>query len=280
MNWRAIFCILFLVFSTSTLSAKSRKKEPIFFYVVIPSHNNEQWCTQNLDSIVRQDYPHWKAIYINDLSSDRTGHIVEDYVTKNNLRHKIEVVHNFTRKGMLANIYNAVRKAKPHWVVVTVDGDDTLRGNDVFSHLARVYQNPNIWMTYGNWESEPKGRLTSDNEYIPESIRLSNRFRSYKFCTTQLRTFYAGLFRKIKKRDLQHKGKFFMAAGDVAFMIPLLELSARGHYHFVEKVIYNYNLHNPINDFKVNGGLQGWCAAQVGKKKRYKPLAKASWKKE
>lgn len=280
MNWRAIFCFLFLVFSASTLSAKQHKKEPIFFYVVIPSHNNEQWCTKNLDSIVHQDYPHWKAVYINDLSSDRTGHIVEEYVTKNNLRHKIEVVHNFTRKGMLANIYNAVRRAKPHWVVVTVDGDDTLRGTDVFSHLARVYQNPNVWMTYGNWESEPKGRLPSDNEYIPESIRLSNRFRTYKFCTTQLRTFYAGLFRKIKKRDLQHKGKFFMAAGDVAFMIPLLELSARGHYHFVEKVVYNYNLHNPINDFKVNGGLQGWCAAQVGKKKRYKPLAKASWKKD
>ncbi len=275
MNWRAFFLFIFL---STALYAKHRKDEPIFFYVVIPSYNNEQYCIRNLESIVRQDYPHWKAIYINDLSADRTGHLVEDYITRNNLRHKFEVVHNWKRRGMLANIYNAVKKAKPHWVVVTVDGDDTLRGNDVFSYLASVYKDPNVWMTYGNWEAEPKGRLQSDNDVIPDHIRLTNSFRSYKFCTTQLRTFYAGLFRKIKKRDLQHKGQFFMAAGDVAFMIPLLELSSRGHFRFIEKVIYNYNLHNPINDFKVNGGLQGWCAGQVGKKPPYKPLRKATWK--
>lgn len=278
MYWRALLFLLVVFSSTATLSAKHRKNEPIFFYVVIPSYNNEQWCIRNLESIVRQDYPHWKAVYINDLSSDRTGNMVEDYVTRNNLRHKIEVVHNWTRKGMLANIYHAVKRAKPNWVVVTVDGDDTLRGNDVFSHLASVYQNPNVWMTYGNWEAEPKGRLPSDNDFIPDEVAFKNTFRQYKFCTTQLRTFYAGLFHKIKKRDLQHKGKFFMAAGDVAFMIPLLEMSSRGHFHFVQKVVYNYNLHNPINDFKVNGGLQGWCARQVGKKKPYKPLSKATWK--
>lgn len=273
--WRAFFLFLLL---SSALSAKQHKNDPIFFYVVIPSYNNEQYCIRNLDSIVQQDYPHWKAVYINDFSIDRTGHLVEEYVRTRNLHHKIEIVHNWHRRGMLANIYNAVRKAKPNWVVVTVDGDDTLRGRDVFSYLASIYKDPNVWMTYGNWESEPKGRLKSDNEMIPDHIRLANGFRSYKFCTTQLRTFYAGLFRKIRKRDLQHKGKFFMAAGDVAFMIPLLELSSRGHFYFIEKVIYNYNLHNPINDFKVNGGLQGWCARQVGKKKPYRPLRTASWR--
>jgi glycosyltransferase involved in cell wall biosynthesis len=279
MKWRALlFCILSLLCTTS-LTAKHRKKAPVFFYVVIPSYNNEKWCLKNIESVINQDYPHWKAIYINDLSSDRTGNIIEEYLNKHShLRQKFEVVHNWERKGMLANIYNAVQKAKNNWVVVTVDGDDTLKGKDVFSHLADIYdKNSNVWMTYGNWEADPPGKLQSDNEHIPDYIVLSNRFRQYKFCTTQLRTFYAGLFKKIKKSDFQHKGKFFMAAGDVAFMIPLLELSARGHIHFVEKVIYTYNLHNPINDFKVNGGLQGWCSTQIGKKKPYTPLKKASF---
>jgi glycosyltransferase involved in cell wall biosynthesis len=279
MKWRSVLYCIFLMIACTPLLAKHTKKEPVFFYVVIPSHNNEQYCIRNLDSIVNQNYPHWKAVYINDLSADRTGNIVEEYVTQHNLRHKIEIVHNWQRKGMLQNIYNAVRRAKPNWVVVTVDGDDTLRGTDVFSYLADIYNNPNVWMTYGNWESEPYGRLPSDNDFIPDYIRLTNAFRSYKFCTTQLRTFYAGLFQKIKKSDFMAKGKFLMAAGDVAFMIPLLEMCSRGHFHFIQKVIYNYNLHNPINDFKVNSSLQGWCAQQVGKKKAYKPLTRASWKK-
>lgn len=278
MNWRALFCTLFIVFSASTLCAKHHKKKP-FFYIVIPSYNNEKYCIKNLESILQQDYPHWKAIYINDFSSDRTGNVVEEFVAQRNLKHKIKIVHNWWRKGMLANIYNGVKRAKRKWVVVTVDGDDTLKGNNVFSHLADIYwNNPNVWMTYGNWESDPPGRLKSDNERIPDHVMFNNSFRSYKFCTTQLRTFYAGLFRKIRKRDLQHKHKFFMAAGDVAIMLPLLEMSARGHIHFVERVVYTYNVQNPINDFKVNGGLQGWCAGQVSKKKPYKPLKKASWK--
>src|SRR5208282_2333999 len=123
MKWRALFSLLFFIASSATLAAKHQKKDPIFFYVVIPSYNNEKWCIRNIESIVKQDYPHWKAIYINDLSSDRTGNIVEDYLNQHShLRQKFEVVHNQKRKGMLANIYNAVKKAKKNWVVVTVDG--------------------------------------------------------------------------------------------------------------------------------------------------------------
>jgi hypothetical protein len=121
--------------------------------------------------------------------------------------------------------------------------------------------------------------LNSDNEPLPDKVLRKNSFRSYgKFCTTQLRTFYAGLFRKIKKRDLQHKGKYFMAAGDVAFMMPLLEMSSLGHIFFADRVIYRYNVENPINDYKVNGVLQGWCARKITSKKPYKPLRKATWK--
>jgi len=273
MRWRALFFLLFILPSISSLSAKQKKP---FFFVVIPSRNNQEYCIENLDSLVKQDYQNWRAVFINDYSSDRTGNLIEEYVIQKNLRHKIKIVHNHWRKGALANIYNAVKMAKKNWVVVTLDGDDTLRGTDVLSHLANIYKKKKVWMTYGNWESVPAGRLRSDNEAIPKKIIKKNRFRKYKFCTTQLRTFYAGLFRKIRKRDLQHKGKYFMAAGDVAFMIPLLEMSSKNHIHFVEKIIYNYRIH-PNNDFQVNGPLQGWCGAQVGKMKRYKPLKKASW---
>lgn len=273
MNWRVLCFFLLFLSSAEMLSAKQKKP---FFFVIIPSRNNENYCIENLESVVKQNYTNWRAVYINDFSADRTGNKVEEYVTQKNLRHKIKIIHNHWHKGALANIYNGVKMAKKNWVVITLDGDDTLRGTDVFSTLAKIYRNKKVWMTYGNWESNPPGRLKSDNERIPKEIMKKNRFRKYKFCTTQLRTFYAGLFRKIRRRDLQHKGKFYMAAGDVAFMIPLLEMASKNHIHFVEQVIYNYRIH-PNNDFQVNGRLQGWCGAQIGKKKRYTPLKKASW---
>src|SRR5690242_2167515 len=123
-----LYLLLFVLKFSLLLAAK-----PPFFYVVIPSYNNEQYCIRNIQSIAAQDYPHWKAIYINDSSTDQTGARVQKYIEENNLQHKFKVVHNLRRQGMLANIYHAVKKAKPHWIVATVDGDDTLRDDTVLS---------------------------------------------------------------------------------------------------------------------------------------------------
>jgi hypothetical protein len=35
---------------------------PIEFVVVIPSYNNEKWCIKNLNSVVKQSYPHWSIV--------------------------------------------------------------------------------------------------------------------------------------------------------------------------------------------------------------------------
>lgn len=261
------FITAFLLFS------KLLAHENPFIYVVIPSYNNEQWCIKNIESVLQQNYPHWKAVIINDCSTDRTGILLENYLLKNNLSHKISIIHNPKRRGMLANIYTAVKKAKPRWIVATVDGDDTLRGTDALSRIATIYKdNPKIWMTYGSWVSDPIGARRCNCAAFPHEIIKKNRFRKYPYISSQLRTFYAGLFQKIRKKDMQHKGKFFMAAGDVAFMIPMLEMASKGHFYYVQEALYTYNVVNPINDFRANVALRDKCSKRIRSKKPYKPL--------
>ena len=275
MSLQTLFCLLlFMLIKLTVLSAVI----PPFFYVIIPSYNNEQYCINNLQSIAAQDYPHWKAIYINDDSSDQTGRLIQQYVQQNNLQHKFKIVNNLRRQGMLANIYRAVKKAKPNWIIATVDGDDTLRDNTVLSYLASIYQKKKIWMTYGSWESNPLGARVSNCAPFPSRVIKKRKFRSYKYVSSQLRTFYAALFQRIKKRYLCYKGDFFMAAGDVAFIMPLLEMSSKRHIHYVRKILYNYNVINPLNDFRQNAALQGQCSSLIRKKKPYKPLKKAFWR--
>lgn len=269
------YLILLLLFF-STLHAGDYP----YFYVVIPSYNNEKWCIENIESVAKQEYPYWQAVVIDDASQDKTGELVEAYVRKHHLHEKIHVIHNSQRHGMLSNIYHAVKQADPNWIVVTVDGDDTLNGTDVLCHLAEIYgSDSDVWLTYGNWQSNPKGERTTNCRPFPEHVLQKRLFRNYRFVSSHLRTFYAGLFQQIRAEDLMHKGKFFMATGDVAFMMPMLEMASKGHIYFVRKILYNYNMRNPISDRVAHLALMSACSKIIRhKKKPYPPLKKAIWR--
>ena len=60
-------------------------------------------------------------------------------------------------------------------------------------------------------------------------------------------------------------------AWDVAFMMPMLEMAAERHV-FVPDILYVYNNDNPINDFKVNSGLQLELDRQIRTKPPYKRI--------
>ncbi len=66
-----------------------------------------------------------------------------------------------------------------------------------------------------------------------------------------------------------------MATGDVAFMMPMLEMSSKGHIRFVEEILYDYNVKNPISDFQQNRKLRARCSWIIRRRKPYEPLKKA-----
>jgi glycosyltransferase involved in cell wall biosynthesis len=243
-------------------------------YVVIPSYNNERYCIENLNSLTRQKYFSWKAVYINDCSEDRTGELVEEFIKKNRLQKKIRLIQNKRRCGALENTYNAIKKVDPHSVVIILDGDDYLIDDHVFEYIAQIYKkNPHIWLTYGNYIAKPNPRRSVCAPY-PEEVIRNHSFRNHKYISSHLRTFYAALFQKINKKDLLYKGKFFQAAGDVAAMLPMLEMAAHGHFVFINKLLYVYRDNNPINDFKKHGALQRKCNRIIRSRPVYEPLTR------
>ena len=259
----------FLLFSIPILA-----KTPVFpieFVVVIPSYNNEKWCLQNLESVVTQAYPNFTIYYINDCSTDRTGQLVTEFVRSRKLESKCTVVHNNARKGALNNLYEAISKVAPHKIIVTVDGDDTLAHQYVLHTVANEYAKNDAWLTYGNWRSDPLG-YKSPCEAIPSHIAKNNSFRSYKWVSSQLRTFYAKLFHLIKKEDLLYEGSFFPVTWDLAMMFPMLEMASKKHVRFIPQILYTYNIRNPLNDFKTNHELQVKLENHVRSRPAYAPL--------
>ncbi len=70
-----------------------------------------------------------------------------------------------------------------------------------------------IWMTYGQFREWPSGRKLVFVIICLARVVQRNAFREYSAIPSHLRTFYAGLFKKIKKEDLMYAGQFLANDG-------------------------------------------------------------------
>lgn len=264
-----LLLIAFSLFSSLCLHAKMPAQTD--FVVIIPSYNNEKYCLANLHSLTNQTYPFWRAIYINDCSTDRTGALVEAYIQKYNMGHKIQVIHNSKNVGAMANFYTWIHKIDPTHVVVHLDGDDKLAHNKVLEKLASVYADKSVWMTYGSYRPEPDDFIRVCAPF-PDWVLKKNAFRKYDWVSSHLRSYYAKLFHNIKKKHFLYKGAFAPMACDLAIMFPVLEQSSLNHIRYIQEELYIYNYQSPINDEKKNLSLILDVAKSIRGMRPYKPL--------
>jgi hypothetical protein len=102
--------------------------------------------------------------------------------------------------------------------------------------------------------------------------------RNDAFTFSHLRTWKAFLWKAIPKDYFMDiDGTYFKSAPDVAYTIPLLELSGKEHYRYNPEIVYVYNEVSPYNEHKnesAGGGLgeQTRCANIVRKKPKLNKL--------
>lgn len=271
-----LFICLFVFFSLKLLA------EDKSFVVVIPSYNNQMWATINIRSVLNQKYSNYRVIYIDDASVDNTGYAISYCVNRarssalhsTNFDETIfdgieeatfgfrdlidesyffNLIHNEHRCGALANQYRAIHSCKDDEIIVLLDGDDWLLHDGVLAELNRVYQDKHVWLTHGSLEEYP---IPYSNWCIsiPDDVIADRSYRQFR-CPSHLRTFYAGLFKRIKLKDLMYEDNFFPMTSDMAIMFPLIEMASERHA-FISNPNYVYNMANPINDNKIDAHLQ------------------------
>jgi glycosyltransferase involved in cell wall biosynthesis len=239
--------------------------------IVIPSYNNRQWYEQNLASVCAQKYDNFRAIYVDDGSSDQTGELVARFLADQAVGHRIRLIRNTVRVGALENLYRSIHACDDQEIVILLDGDDWLAHPGVLQTLNAVYSDSHCWLTYGQYVSWPEP-VPGYSRPIPARITDTNTFRAYDWCASHLRSFYAWLFKRINREDLISPwGTFYPMAWDQALMFPMLEMA--GHRaKFIPDVLYTYNAANPLNDAKVNRPLQRQCEAAIRRQKPYDRL--------
>lgn len=268
-----ILMVLVFSFFIHGLNAQEQvHEEPLEkpFVIISSSYQAKNFFKKNLKSLFNQTYQNYRIVCIDDASQDGSGKELEEQVNKQCGSRNVQVQCNKVRIGMLENIYNAVHSCKPDEIVVVVDGDDALAHPNVLAHLNKVYHGDEVWMTYGQFVSTSTEYIGECSQ-IPDEIIASNSFRTYPWVSSHLKTFYAGLFQKIRREDLQVAGQFFPMATDMAYTFPMLEM-AGSHSRFIPEILYHYTTDNALAINQDVLELRDAYASIIRDKGSYKPL--------
>lgn len=209
------------------------------FVIAIIGHNNGANLQKTLDSVAAQSYDNYRVVYIDDASDDGSFDLATDLINNSSNLLRVELVHNDQKLGHLANLSRIAQQCSDEEIIVVLEGEDWLAHEWVLQRLNTYYADPDLWLTYGQSLDFPAFERGVARPFKKEDVEESG-FRGHPFITSHLKTFYAALFKKIKNTDFVHQGKYLPASGDLAYMIPMLEM-AKNHFHYIPEVLYVVN---------------------------------------
>lgn len=275
------FVTISCIFFTSLFA---QQEKPLV--IISCSYNVEQWVEKRLDSILRQKYANYRVVCVDDASIDGTAQKIAQYIKKHNLSATWELVVSKKRTRKLAHWYREIHRCKDNEIVLLLDGDDWLFGDNVFQIINEIYSTTDTWFTYGQYKNEPVYEAQrwgfKERGYakpILSKVEKLHNYRNHMFIFMHLRTFYTALFKKIRLQDLITKtvdgfvDDFFPASNDLAIVFPMVEM-AYGHVTFVPDIVYVRNVYSDLVGFKIDNHLQISGSREIRKKEKYKPLKK------
>lgn len=239
------------------------------FVIIVPMYNAVLYLEKCMSSILSQTYTNYSLIVIDDCSVDGSYDMIKRIQKESDI--VFEVLRNDSRGGSpLATIVhgtNYMSQGKED-IIVVVDSDDFLSHNNVLSYLDNIYQDSEVYMTYGQFEPLSKNY----GKYCKPISDTSTYRKSGQWLASHLRSYKNKLWYQLNDEDLRYNGEYFKMAGDVAFLYPLIELCGSKHLRFIDDTLYIYNDLRPDNAMKVNATKQLALAAYIRNKPEYEEL--------
>ncbi len=248
-------------------------------YVLMRSWNASQFFDRSIESIHRQTYKDYTILFIDDAS---------DY-TKAQIQHIRDVLHghvtvfNKERKYSTRNAFEMIHTyvKDDDAVIINVDGDDWLEGDDVFGTILKEYEKTSCLLTYGNCyyfapTSSLHGVVASVYRDIncryTVNIERHNEYRDTYFLPFHMRTWKSGLFKKIRQQSfLRPDGSWIRFCEDQAMFLPMLEM-ANGRYSVMSRPLYWYNALTPWSDEKLYKSVRLYDEVWIHRQKPYAPI--------
>lgn len=217
------------------------------FIIITPAYNVSDWIGLNIEIIKHQSYKNYLHVIVNDKSTDTTLSEIEK------LQHSNMLILTTPdgRGGSQGDAYlyameylEANELIADEDIIVEVDADDWLSSTFVLDYLQVIYQNEDVWMTYGQYQGYPSANTGGHYLWeIDNMVDDANAHRRAPFPYSHLKTYKYWLFNKIDRNDLKDPttNKTIASAWDHALCISMVEMAGKAHTHMCVDVLYILN---------------------------------------
>jgi hypothetical protein len=219
-----------------------------------------------------QKLTEFKMYLIDDVSDDNTVKIIKDLIRSDD---RFILIENKEKKFKLKNLDDLLMDDKrfdDEDIIVELDGDDALFNSNSLSTIDDIYnKDKNLWITNGSF-------IYSNGQFGFSDKVNTDTIRNDVFKFSHLRTWKVHLWRNIDEESfLDNDSTYFKSAADVAYSLPMVEMSGDKHYKFISDILYVYNEENPFNDHKPGSRSgsqfeQVRCNQIIRNKKKYNRL--------
>lgn len=246
------------------------------FIIDICSYNNSPWCVENLLSVWEQTHTDYHIILTIDASSDDTLEKVQALIKLHGKENSITIKVNKERMLALYNHWQVILEARDDDIICHLDGDDRFADKYVLEFVNKLYEEEDIWLTYGQHVWENARTVGYPNQYIDDTVVRDKLYRDIRWTPGQLRTFEAWLAKRLRVEDLlitdeDRRGLFFPTNCDIALFLPMMEMAGI-HFKFIQKILYIYNDGTSYNDVCVNNRDLYYFGSFIRKKSKYPTL--------
>lgn len=87
--------------------------------IIIPSYNSERYISQTIDSVLARTYQNWEMVIKDDVSSDNSNEIIEEYYKKDS---HIKLIKLEKNSGPAVVRNKAIEEAKRSLVLADIRG--------------------------------------------------------------------------------------------------------------------------------------------------------------
>ncbi len=210
----------------------------IKFAFAIPTRNSTSTLEQALISLAGQSYKNWRAIIVDDCSTDDTVEAIDIVSRELGIKNKLTVIRNTERSWEIANTLKALENIQNDEIVCRLDLDDYLCDLNALDITAQAYKHfPNVDVVYSKQRWFDENQLTNFN--ISANLPKGADPYVYPWVTSHFKTFRRSLLNNVKDTNYRGAdGEYFKRIGDQAFMLPALK-NAR-EWFFLEYPFYAY----------------------------------------
>jgi glycosyltransferase involved in cell wall biosynthesis len=139
--------------------------------IIVPAYNAAEFLPEALDSILRQTYPHWEVVVVDDGSTDDTAAIVEGFIPI--FRGRLGYLYQDNR-GAAAARNTAIRACRGE-LIALLDADDVWLEKRLERCVGLLDMDPEVGLVHGQvMRVDREGKLLGEPPN-PQAKYLSGR---------------------------------------------------------------------------------------------------------